>query len=149
VVYGTMVYLKLLGCNSVFKNNIYFMIKKYIQFIKEGDESTDISKSSNKYDEIKDEIKSMIENTIEKSGGEFSQFLESLIKNPEDVKVEGFINDSDIYDFYLKWRNDIDEVLSDIKYYNNSASDNNAFGLYEYVIKGTQKAFDELVKMLK
>lgn len=125
------------------------MIKKYIQFIKEGDESTDISKSSNKYDEIKDEIKSMIENTIEKSGGEFSQFLESLIKNPEDVKVEGFINDSDIYDFYLKWRNDIDEKLNDIKFFDEVPSKNNSFGLYEYIIKGTEKAFKEFVGDLK
>ena len=43
----------------------------------------------------------------------FSSFVESFIKNPEDVKIEGLINDSDIYEFYLKWRNDIDEILND------------------------------------
>jgi hypothetical protein len=134
------------------------MIKKYYQFINESEEvnptgeaqkgETDASDSS-KYVEVIDEIKSMVESTIEKSGGEFKSFIDSYIKNPEDVKVEKFINDSDIYDFYLKWRNDIDEVLSDINYFDEVPTENNAFGLYEYVIKGTQKAFLEFIKMIK
>jgi hypothetical protein len=135
------------------------MIKKYFQFIKEADEvetegqevqsekETDASDSS-KFLEVKEEVKSMIEKTIKNSGGEFNEFVESFTKNPDDVKVEGFINDSDIYEFYLKWRNDIDEMLSDIKYFDESPSSKNAFGLYEYVIKGTEKAFEEFVKKL-
>jgi hypothetical protein len=122
------------------------MIKKYLHFIKE-DES--LSKEDpSKYSDIIDEIKSMIESTIEKSGGEFDSFKDSYIKNPTDIKVEGFINDSDIYDFYLKWRNDIDELLNSIKFFGESPSDNNAFGLYEYIIKGTEKAFLEFTKMI-
>lgn len=128
------------------------MLKKYVQFIKEADgvseKETNASNSSD-FKEIKDEVKSMIENTIKNSGGEYSSFVESFNKNPEDVKVEGFINDSDIYEFYLKWRNDIDEVLSKMKFFDKFPSEFNAFGLYEYVIKGTQKAFEEVVSMLK
>lgn len=135
------------------------MIKRYFQFIKEADETvnptgevekkeTDASDSS-KFEEVIDEIKSMIESTIDRSGGEFKSFVNSFVKNPEDIKVEKFINDSDIYDFYLKWRNDIDELLSDINYFDEAPTENNAFGLYEYVIKGTQKAFLEFVKMIK
>jgi hypothetical protein len=100
------------------------------------------------YTDIKDEIKSMIEKTIESSGGEYKSFIDSFIKNTEDVKVEGFINDSDIYEFYLKFRNDIDELLNNIKFFDNSPTEANAYGLYEYVIRGTDKAFIEVVKML-
>lgn len=136
------------------------MIKRYYQFITEADESgvnptgeatgeeTDISKSS-KFEDMKSEVKEMIEKTIEKSGGEFSSFLDSFIKKPEDVKIEGFINDSDVYDFYLKWRNDVDELLNDVKFFDERPTEINAFGLYEYVVKGTNKAFEEVVKMLK
>ena len=142
------------------------MIKKYIEFIKEADEveevpteetpaqgeaqpkETDESDSS-KFTEIKDEVKSMIEKTIEKSGGELNQFVDSFNKNPEDVKIEGFINDSDIYDFYLKWRNDNDEVLNDIKFFDENPVKINVIGLYDYVIKGTEKALQEVVKMIK
>lgn len=123
------------------------MIKRYNQFIKEADEPVK-NVDSSKFSEVKDEIKSMIENTIDKSGGEFNSFVESFKKNPEDVKVEGFINDSDIYDFYLKWRNDIDELLNDIKYFDEVPSKNNSFGLYEFVIKGTEKAFKEFIGQL-
>ena len=137
------------------------MIKKYSQFINEAEqvetqtqtespvESEGIkSLDDSKYTEVKEEINKMIENTIQKSGGELKTFIESFEKNPEDVKVEGFINDSDIYDFYLKFRNDVDEILNNIKFYDESPTKVNAFGLYEYVIKGTERAFMEVVKMI-
>jgi hypothetical protein len=103
---------------------------------------------ASKYTDLKKEIKSMIENTIEKSGGEFSSFVKEFVKNPEDVKIEGLINDSDLYDFYLKYRNDIDELLNDQKFFGNAPSSQNAIGLYDYMIKGTQKAIEEAVRLL-
>jgi hypothetical protein len=136
------------------------MIKKYSQFINEADQTqvepqAQLEKpegikslDDSKYTEVKEEINKMIENTIQKSGGELKSFIESFEKNPEDVKVEGFINDSDIYDFYLKFRNDVDEILNNIKFYDESPTEVNAFGLYEYVIKGTERAFMEVVKMI-
>ena len=130
------------------------MIKKYTQFVNEADDAnideTPGVKSldSNKFNELKEEVKKMIEDTISKSGGEFKSFIESFEKNPEDVKVEGFINDADIYEFYLKFRNDIDELLNGVKFYDQSPTEVNAYGLYEYTIKGTEKAFMEVVKML-
>jgi len=128
------------------------MIKKYLQFIKEADEPTEAQPTekvdSGKYTELKDEVKSMIEKTIEKSGGEFKSFVDKFIKSPEDVKIEGFINDSDIYEFYLKFRNDIDELLNDIKYFNEVPSESNTFGLYDYIINGTEKAVSQVVKEL-
>lgn len=121
------------------------MVKKFSQYIKES--NIEEINSSN-FDEISNEVKDMIEKTIENSGGEFSTFLDSILKNPEDVKIEGFINDSDIYDFYLKWRNEIDEILNNIKFFSEIPTDINAFGLYEYVIKGTERSMMEIIKML-
>jgi hypothetical protein len=137
-------------------------LKRYVQFLTEADETeaqvpeesqataeeTDASDSS-KYTEVIEEVKSMIDKTIEESGGESKSFIKSYTKNPKDVKVRGFINDADIYDFYLKWRNDIDEILNSLKFFDEMPTKNNAFGLYEYVIKGTEKAFLEIVKMIK
>lgn len=130
------------------------MIKKFVQFINESDETavdnTQFTRSlDNKYSEAKEEVKKMVDNTIQKNGGELASFIDSFIKNPEDVKVEGFINDSDVYDFYLKFRNDVDEILNNVKFYDESPTKVNAFGLYEYTIKGTERAFMELVKLVK
>lgn len=102
----------------------------------------------NNFDELKDEIKSLIEKTIENSGGEYKSFIDSYIKNPEDVKIEGLINDSDVYEFYLKFRNDIDELLNNVNYFDDVPSEMNVLGLYDYIIKGTEKAVKEIVKEL-
>jgi hypothetical protein len=119
------------------------MIKKYKQFLLESNGvKSDISQ------EIKDELKSMIEKTIEKSGGDFNSFSDKFIKEPDDIKIEGLINDSDLFDFYLKWKNDIDPILNDIKFYDQSPSKLGIVGLYEYVVKGTEKAIEEVVKVL-
>ena len=129
------------------------MIKKYLQFINEAEvvsveSPVKKSEDDSKYSDLKDEVKSMIEKTIDKSGGEFKSFVNKFIKTPEDVKIEGFINDSDIYEFYLKFRNDIDELLNNIKYFNEVPSESNTFGLYDYIINGTEKAVSEIVKDL-
>lgn len=125
------------------------MIKKYLQFIKEANEEEGKeSLIGDKYTELKDEIKSLIEGTIEKAGGEYKSFIDKFIKSPEDVKIEGLINDSDIYDFYLKYRNDIDELLNSIKYFDEVPSESNTFGLYDYIINGTERAVIEIVKAL-
>jgi hypothetical protein len=130
------------------------MIKKYLQYIKEADEATEESPKTetgdvnSKYPELKEEIKKLIDSTIEKSGGEFDSFIEKIIKSPKDVKIEGLINDSDIYEFYLKFRNDIDEVLNDVNYFDEVPSQNDSFGLYEYLVKGTERGILEVVKMI-
>ena len=77
-----------------------------------------------------------------------SSFKESFIKDPKEVKIEGLINDSDIYDFYLKYRNEIDELLGDINFYDEVPSEINVFGLYDYITKGTMKAVEEIVKKI-
>ena len=127
------------------------MIKKYLEFITEdaNDEIGIKSMDSDNYTDIIDEVNSMIKKTIEASGGEYKSFLASFIQNSEDVKVDGFINDSDIYEFYLKFRNDIDEILNNIRFFDTPSTELNAYGLYEYVIKGTERAFSEVVKMIK
>lgn len=123
------------------------MIKKYLNFITEAEDSENLSKD--KFNDIKDEVKKMIEKTIERQGGDFDSFIEKLLKEDTDSKIEGFINDSDIYDFFLKWKNDIDEILNSIKFFDEIPTKNNIFGLYEYIIKGTEKAVKEVIKMLK
>ena len=122
------------------------MIKNFLNYIKENTDIEDITVDSDKYTSLKEDIKSMIESTIENSGGEFDTFVNSYNRNPEDYKIEGLINDSDIYEFYLKHRNDIDEILNDIKFFDEVPTEMNAFGLYEYIIKGTERAVQELVK---
>lgn len=119
----------------------YKKMKKFSQSINEKLESSS-------YPEVVEDIKSKINSTIEKSGGEFKTFVESYIKDPSTIKIEGLINDSDVYDFYLKYRNSIDEVLNEIKFYDEVPSELGSFGLYQYVIIGTNRSILEFTKMI-
>ena len=123
------------------------MIKSFFTFINEADDSEKLSVQ--KFQDLKDEIKSLIQKTIDKQGGEFNSFVDELLKDGTEAKIEGLINDSDIYDFFLKWKNDIDEILNSIKFFDEIPTKNNVFGLYEYIIKGTEKAVKEVIKMMK
>ena len=135
-------------------------ISKYYQFIKEyveiqstaeilGDESNEISTDISKYTDIKDEIIEMIKSSLNTEDDKtFEDFIDAYNKNPEETQIEGLINDSDIYEFYLKWRNDIDDILSDINYYDEIPSELKVFSLYEYVIKGAKKGVSEIISMM-
>ena len=122
------------------------MIKKFYNYVLEKDELEDITSDENDFTNIKDAIKELIEQTIESSGGNFNTFVSSYKKNPDEYSIEGLINDSDIYDFYLKYRNDIDEMLNNIKFFDEIPSDMNVYGLYDYIIQGTNRCVDELMK---
>lgn len=123
------------------------MIKKWIQYISE-DVDDNISSDNNEYKELKDEIKKMVEKTVENNGGQYQSFIDSYSTSPEDYQIEGLINDSDIYDFYLKYRNEIDELLNDIKFFDEIPSENNSYSLYEYVINGTKRTVDEIIEII-
>ena len=92
----------------------------------------------------------MIEKSIKSDDKEvFNKFIDSYVKSPDDSSIEGLINDADVYDFYLKYRNDIDEVLNGIKYFDDTPSEENVYGVYEYTIKATKKAISEFIRLIK
>jgi hypothetical protein len=78
----------------------------------------------------------------------FNKFLKSFVRNPEESQIQGLINDSDVYEFYLKYRNDIDELLSKVNFYDEVPSEMSTFSLYDYIIKGTKRAVSEIISDL-
>jgi len=121
-------------------------VKKYLDFINESDEIS--NKDTSSYDNIKLDIKEKIEKTIENSGGEFKSFVDKFKQNPDDVKIEGLINDDQLYDFWLKYENEIDEILNGINFFDKSPRDLNIIGVYKYIMVSVQSAIEEIVKML-
>lgn len=113
------------------------------------DVDTDDDIDVNKYSELKEEITDMIKKSLNSEDDKvFKDFIEASIKSPDDVQIEGLISDSDIYEFYLKFRNDIDDILSDINFYDEIPSEMKVFSLYEYIIQGTKKSVAEIISML-
>jgi len=136
-------------------------LKRYNQFINEAEEAeeTDIDLSSDSKEEkettvdfsdLKEEVSSLIEKSLKTSDSQTKEdFIQAFIKEPEETQIEGLINDSDVYEFYLKYRNEIDEMLSDINFYDEVPSEIGSFSLYDYIIKGTNKAILEIVHKIQ
>jgi phage/plasmid-associated DNA primase len=122
------------------------MIKKYLEYIKEEKEEKDFS---GKYQELKDKVKSFIQDTVdeEKQYDSVDSFIDSYVKK-EDIDIRGLIKQDDLYQFYLDWRNDIDEILNSINFFDEVPSKLNSIGLYDYIITGTKKAISEVVRMI-
>jgi hypothetical protein len=125
-------------------------IKKYISFILENLSQSIQEKLSDDNKEIKIKILELISKSINIEDTKLlSEFLDSFIRNPEESKIEGLINDSDIYEFYEDYSNEIDEILSKTDFYEKKPSEIDSFSLYKYTVKGTLKAIGKLIEAIK
>ena len=144
-------------------------IKNYLQFIKEDiteqninqeddkkldfseEKPTNKSKKSNfdisSYEELKDEIQEMIKKSLKESTrSNEKDFIKEYLRDNDGAQIEGLINDSDVYEFYLKYRNDIDDILSNIGFFDKSSSSLEVFSLYDYIIEGTKEAVKKIIE---
>jgi hypothetical protein len=123
-------------------------LKYFNQFIFEQAEESEV-KDPSMYTDLQDDLKEMIEKSLKTSDQKTSEdFIDAYLRDSEKTQIEGLINDSDIYEFYLKYRNNIDEILSEINFYGEKPSDMDSFSLYDYIIVGTKKAIKEVLTML-
>ena len=116
------------------------MIKRYSEYIREAEET--VKKKVSGPDEIKAAVKEKIESTIKKSGGEYSAFVDKFAKDPESVQIEGLISDDQIYDFWMKFENDIDELLNGVGFFDQSPVSMNVIGVYKYVVSSAREAIN-------
>ena len=100
--------------------------------------------------EFKQAIIEMLEDSVNSSDmNVFQEFIDSYLKDPDKTNIEGLINDSDVWDFYSKWTNDVDEILDKVKWFEEIPSENNSYGVYDYVIKSTKRAVKEAIVDIK
>lgn len=106
-------------------------MRKFTTYIKEAEEYTNLQK----------ELTEMIKASLNSNDAEvFNKFLSAYKENPEGNQIEGLINSADVYDFYLKYQDDIDNVLYENKFFEETPISLNVMSLYEYVVEGTKKA---------
>jgi len=110
-------------------------------FVNENLESDLDNKLSNDYLSLKKGIIELLDKTVEDSDKllNVQNYMDNYINNEDEV-LEGFIENSDIYDFYLKYQNDIDELLTDEEFFDEYPSEYNVYSLYDYVIEGAKKS---------
>lgn len=123
-------------------------LKYFNQFIFEQVEDSEV-KDDSVYTDLQNDLKEMIEKSLKTSDEKTAEdFISAYLRDPEKTQIEGLINDSDVYEFYLKYRNNIDEILSEVNFYDEKPSDMDSFSLYDYIIVGTKRAIKEVMNML-
>lgn len=75
------------------------------------------------------------------------KLIQSFIEDI-DTTIIGLINDSDVFDFYIKHRNQIDSTLSDNNHFNIPPSDLGTNSIYDYIIKSTKISIQENFKKM-
>jgi len=123
-------------------------IKPFWKYIGEQAEDNN-SEDKPSYEEVKKDLGELIEKSLKTSDQKTQKdFISAYLRDPDKTQIEGLINDSDIYEFYLKYRNNVDEVLSDSNSFEEKPSDMESFGLYDYVVSGTKKAIKSFLEMI-
>ncbi len=128
-------------------------ITKFSKFTKlnEDLESDLRDKLSEDYKSLKRNILKLVEDTVDEPEKllNVQNYMNDYIEDEnEEVVLEGFIENSDIYEFYLKNQADIDELLTDDEFFDKIPSDSNVFSLYDYMIEGTKEAVKSCIEKI-
>ena len=126
-----------------------FMIKEADDADLEDPEKSD-ELSLDRFPELKDELLDMIQKSLGSEDKRLTDdFINAYERSPEDNVIEGLINDSDVYDFYLMWRTNIDDILSAINFFDEIPSEMKVYSLYDYIINGTKRAVREMISLMQ
>ena len=117
-------------------------MKKFTFYLKEAEEP--IVESS-----LKDDLMDMIKRSLNtRDIKTVNDFIAAYKQDSDKNQIEGLINKSDVYDFYLKYQDEVDKILSDNDFYKKSPEEMSIFSLYEYVVTGTKEAVNYIINGL-
>jgi len=109
----------------------------------EKEKSNDDLDSHTEYDDLENNVKELLSDlNIDKIKKEIKK------EGIDNVSIKGFVNENDIYDFYLENRFDIDNKLVDLDFFNDAPVKYNVESLYDYVITGTKIAVENIILSL-
>jgi len=118
-------------------------MRKFSIYLKEAEE---VKIDTKLHDELLEMIKKSLNTNDAKT---VNDFIEAYKLDSEKNQIEGLINDADVYDFYLKFMDEIDEILSKANFFEKTPKELNAFSLYNYIVKGTKEAVKLIIDNLK
>lgn len=128
-------------------------LQRYTNFINEDISQDLINKLSDTNKDVKEELLKMIQKSVNSEDESvLKEKIDSIIKNPNESTIEGLIQDSDVQDFYRKYRNEIDEILNKNGFFENIGDfqkQNNCISLYDVVVKGTLESVKMIVSSIK
>ena len=121
-------------------------MEKFSRIVENIESKVEISAD---YSDIQNELIEKIKETNETDNADLHlDIIKSYIED-DQTTIIGLVNDSDVFDFYLRYRNDIDMILSDLEHFNNSPESIGVnSSIYDYIVKSTKMSIQELFKMM-
>ena len=109
------------------------------------------NKISDQYASLKRGVLDLLENSVTDFDNlsNVEKFIKKYIEKPESKTLENFVEDGEIFDFYLKYQVDIDEICQKEGFFELIPQEQEIFSLYDFVLKGTQFAVIEIMKILQ
>lgn len=132
-------------------------LKKYDDFLFEALDMEDIKlKLKGNYIELKKDLIDLIEETLKGSKNDtfnmidFDNFLNDYIASGKESRMIDFlVEDNDIFNFYLKNQSDIDHLLNETRYMDETPKSNDVYSLYDFIIDGTKQAVLKTIENIK
>jgi len=132
-------------------------IKKYSSFLFEKLDFDDIKERlDDSYIDLKSELIEMIDDTLKSTKNseitmiDLEDFISDYISSGKDANmINNLIEDNEIFNFYLKFQSDIDELLNEIKYMEETPKEHNVFSLYDVIIDGTKQSILESLETIQ
>lgn len=97
---------------------------------------------------IKEELIEMVYDTTGTDSNELHEKLMKEYIDNQETNIDGLINDSDVYEFYLRYTSEIDDILIEKDFFDEAPIAYNITGLYNYLVHGTKKAVAYIYEMI-
>lgn len=124
---------------------------KFKDFLYENLEDKYKDKLTSDYESLKRGILKLLDTSIENTEESVNvqNFINDYIKTPENIVLIGFVDDAEIFDFWNKYKDAIDEICIETNYFDAPPKENNIYSLYSYIIGGTKYAVLECMKHIQ
>lgn len=120
-----------------------------IKFTKLLESFTDTLTTDDELIDVQTELIEMIEETINVDDNELKKETMNSYIIDSSTTIIGLVNDSDIFDLYLKHKNHFDNILNEIEHFDKSPiSIGSVSSLYEYVIESTRLGVQEIFRKM-
>ena len=125
--------------------------EKYSDFVYESLDDKYKDKLSDEYQSLKRGILLLLDNSVENPEDlvNIQNFISEYVDNPENATMVGLVDDAEIFDFYMKYQGNIDELCTNTNYFDVSPKEHSVFSLYGFITNGTKYAVQECLKKLE
>jgi hypothetical protein len=126
------------------------MIKNFESYLNENLHDAVADKLSDTRESLKKDILDAIESTINSYDIiELQNWIGGFEDGDSNTIIDSLTDASNLYDFYLKHQDDIDAVLGENKWFDNTMNALNLSSLYDVVVEGTRKGIELTVADIK